>query len=152
MFNLQEPGEHPYCGDGIDLKHGFSYTPENLMNNGISFFNFYWQDLTNPTFEKILSAAQVVDFIIKHNHGKVLIHCHAGMGRTALLVGAYLLYSGHASDDKEAIKITKVSRPKCFEKGYNVKFMKLFHEFLVKLRFIFPLPSNQFDSPPPKHL
>ena len=51
VFNLQEPGEHPYCGDGIDLKHGFSYTPENLMKNGISYFNFYWKDLTNPSNE-----------------------------------------------------------------------------------------------------
>jgi len=35
VFNLEEPGEHPYCGDGIIPKVGFSYTPELLMNNGI---------------------------------------------------------------------------------------------------------------------
>ena len=52
------------------------------------------------------------------------------MGRTALLVGAYLLYSGIATDDKDAIKITKASRPKCFEKSYNVKFMKEFNHYL----------------------
>ena len=39
IINLQEPGEHPFCGDGIVAKTGFSYTPENLMNNQISFFN-----------------------------------------------------------------------------------------------------------------
>jgi hypothetical protein len=32
VFNLQEPGEHPYCGDGIIPKVGFSYNPELLMN------------------------------------------------------------------------------------------------------------------------
>lgn len=32
VFNLQEPGEHPFCGDGISSRTGFSYTPELLMN------------------------------------------------------------------------------------------------------------------------
>jgi protein tyrosine phosphatase domain-containing protein 1 len=74
---LQEPGEHPFCGDGINPKTGFSYTPELLMNEGISFFNFYWPDLTNPTFDMLLNTTQVMDFIIKQG-GKVLVHCHAG--------------------------------------------------------------------------
>lgn len=56
VFNLQEPGEHPFCGDGIIPKTGFSYTPELLMNNGISYFNFHWKDLTNPTFELLLNT------------------------------------------------------------------------------------------------
>jgi len=70
------------------------------------------------------------------------------MGRTALLVGAYLLYSGIATDDKDAIKITKASRPKCFEKSYNVKFMKEFNHYLKNLRMIFPVPlANSYASP-----
>jgi protein tyrosine phosphatase domain-containing protein 1 len=27
VLNLQEPGEHPYCGDGIIPTVGFSYVP-----------------------------------------------------------------------------------------------------------------------------
>ena len=99
---MQEPGEHPYCGDGIIPATGFSYTPELLMNNGISYFNFYWEDLTAPTFTKLLNTVQVMDFVIRQG-GKVLVHCHAGQGRTAILIGAYLIYSGLAKDDKEAI-------------------------------------------------
>jgi len=102
VFNLQEPGEHPFCGDGISKTTGFSYTPELLMKNGVSFFNFFWKDLTNPSFERCLSCVQVMDYIIK-NGGKVLVHCHAGQGRTALVIGACLIYSGFARDDKEAI-------------------------------------------------
>lgn len=47
-----------------------------------------------------------MDFIIKGG-GKVLVHCHAGQGRTALVIGAYLIYSGIAADHKEAIKLTR---------------------------------------------
>ena len=31
IFNLQEHGEHPYCGDGV-LPSGFSYKPETFMS------------------------------------------------------------------------------------------------------------------------
>jgi protein tyrosine phosphatase domain-containing protein 1 len=33
VFNLQEPGEHPFCGYGIKPS-GFSYYPEKLMAAG----------------------------------------------------------------------------------------------------------------------
>ena len=49
VFNLEEPGEHPYCGDGIIPKIGFSYTPEKLSDKGIAYYNFYWKDLTVPS-------------------------------------------------------------------------------------------------------
>ena len=35
IINLEEPGEHPYCGDGIIPRTGFAYTPEKLMNAGV---------------------------------------------------------------------------------------------------------------------
>lgn len=34
VFNLTEPGEHPYCGTGILEETGFPYSPERLMNAG----------------------------------------------------------------------------------------------------------------------
>ena len=49
VFNLQEPGEHPYCGDGIIPKIGYSYTPELLSNGGVAYYNFHWKDLTTPS-------------------------------------------------------------------------------------------------------
>lgn len=33
VFNLTQPGEHPFCGDSLKPS-GFPYTPENLMNAG----------------------------------------------------------------------------------------------------------------------
>lgn len=63
-----------------------------------------------------------MDFIIKGG-GRVLVHCHAGQGRTALVIGTYLLYSGIAKDTDDAVKQTKKNRPKCFSKAYNVTFL-----------------------------
>lgn len=37
IFNLTEPGEHPYCGDGILDSSGFPYCPEILMKAGSKF-------------------------------------------------------------------------------------------------------------------
>jgi len=34
IFNLTEPGEHPYCGCGILDASGFPYSPEKLMAVG----------------------------------------------------------------------------------------------------------------------
>ena len=64
VFNLEEPGEHPYCGDGIIPKTGFSYTPEFLMNNHIQYYNTYWKDLKLPSHEITLKIVQIIHKIV----------------------------------------------------------------------------------------
>jgi hypothetical protein len=34
IFNLTEPGEHPYCGFGVLESSGFPYSPELCMSSG----------------------------------------------------------------------------------------------------------------------
>ena len=58
IFNLQEPGEHSLCADGIDPRIGFSYNPDIFNNEGMAYFNFYWQDLKLPPKEKVLMICQ----------------------------------------------------------------------------------------------
>ena len=78
-----------------------------------------------------------MDFIIRQG-GKILVHCHAGQGRTAVLIGAYLIYSGIAKTDKEAIQLTRKGRPKCFSKSSNQSYMTQFIEGLAHHRYLFP--------------
>jgi hypothetical protein len=33
IINVQMPGEHSICGDGLVKEDGFSYAPEEFMNN-----------------------------------------------------------------------------------------------------------------------
>ena len=56
VFNLQEPGEHALCADGIDDKIGFSYNPDAFNEVGIAYHNFYWQDLKVPPNETMLTV------------------------------------------------------------------------------------------------
>jgi len=37
IFNLTEPGEHPFCGSGNENSSGFPYTPEKFMGVGSMF-------------------------------------------------------------------------------------------------------------------
>lgn len=111
VFNLEEPGEHPYCGDGIIPKTGFSYTPEDLMKGGIKYFNMHWKDLKVPDHNTTMRLCQLIHHLIVQGgpkrKNKVLVHCHAGQGRTAIIIGAYLMYAGLAWSPSEAIAQSK---------------------------------------------
>jgi len=123
IFNLQEPGEHPKCGDGIvNEKIGFAYTPENLQSKGISVYLFHWEDLTNPTFRDLIKNISLMDFHISRGQ-KVLVHCHAGQGRTALVIAAYLMYKRITTTVEDTIKYIRKQRPQCLKKGYNRKYL-----------------------------
>lgn len=107
MFNLEEPGEHPLCGDGlVSDEIGFSYDPELLSNAGIAYFNCYWQDLTLPDANTIKRICLQMDMFVKRGQ-RVLVHCHAGMGRTAIICASYLVYSGECQDGEEAVNLVK---------------------------------------------
>jgi len=52
--NLQEPGEHSLCADGINDETGLSYNPETFQAHGIATFNWFWEDLTCPSNEMVV--------------------------------------------------------------------------------------------------
>nr|VZI45240.1 unnamed protein product [Spirometra erinaceieuropaei] len=77
IINMQIPGEHPYCGDGIN-KSGFSYDPEVFMEAGIFYYNFAWRDYEVGSIRCVLDAVKVMMFALEQ--GRVAVHCHAGLG------------------------------------------------------------------------
>ena len=106
VINLQEPGEHSICADGIDDQIGFSYNPEAFQAVGIATFNWYWEDLTCPDFEKVLMICQNMNRFDRMGK-RIFVHCHAGTGRTALVISAYLYYSGMAKTGQDAVAKVK---------------------------------------------
>ncbi len=81
VFNLTEPGEHPFCGTGNQLYSGFPYNPETLMKSGIKHFNYCWQDMTAPSISLMMDIVQVAMNEL-YKEGRIAVHCHAGYGRT----------------------------------------------------------------------
>ena len=77
VVNLQTSGEHSQCGPGLETC-GFTYLPEELMKNGIYFYNYPLPDYGAPEVSMILDVVKVIDFSC--GCGKVAVHCHAGLG------------------------------------------------------------------------
>ena len=86
VFNLTEPGEHPYCGGGNLKESGFPYHPEKLMASGsktpnhskkcrniiskfdyidyvlfyvVKHFNYAWPDMTAPSLNLMKDIVRV---------------------------------------------------------------------------------------------
>lgn len=144
IFNLEEPGEHPNCGDGlVSLKVGFSYTPEKLHKHGISVYNFHWEDLTNPKITDILKNIKLMDMHIAKGEA-VLVHCHAGQGRTALVIAAYLMYKNITDSVEDTITYIQSQRKKCLRKEYNKKYLLEIGKEFNDLRQMFPVGKKHF--------
>lgn len=85
-------------------------------------------------------------FIIQggeERRNKVLVHCHAGQGRTAIIIGAYILFAGLCDNSTDTIKICREGRPKLFTNVYNQQYLKQFEKYLKEVRSIYPLQNQQ---------
>jgi protein-tyrosine phosphatase len=137
VFNLTEPGEHPYCGNLNCSKtkfasvvpittynlmnSGFPYDPEKLMVHGIKHFNFNWPDMTVPSMTMILDIVEIAINELNSGH-KIAIHCHAGYGRTGIAIACILIkLQGITSDD--VIRMIRSQRPGSIQTKQQVKFI-----------------------------
>eukprot|EP01116_Phalansterium_solitarium_P011974 TRINITY_DN27877_c0_g1_i1.p1 TRINITY_DN27877_c0_g1~~TRINITY_DN27877_c0_g1_i1.p1 ORF type:complete len:818 (+),score=25.11 TRINITY_DN27877_c0_g1_i1:498-2951(+) len=137
IVNLQLPGEHALCGDGLQ-PGGFSYRPEEFMDAGVHFYNFGWTDMTTPTLDLALSAVQVVCYVVSTG-GKVAVHCHAGLGRTGLIIACSLLSMGMSIN--EAIRTVRLHRRGSIQTKRQEEFISRFGRYLHELRIVFAIPK-----------
>ncbi|XP_036293561.1 protein tyrosine phosphatase domain-containing protein 1 isoform X3 [Pipistrellus kuhlii] len=134
VINLQRPGEHASCGNPLEQESGFTYLPEAFMEAGIYFYNFGWKDYGVASLTTILDMVKVMTFALQE--GKVAIHCHAGLGRTGVLIACYLVFATRMTAD-QAIIFVRAKRPNSIQTRGQLLCVREFTQFLIPLRNIF---------------
>lgn len=134
IVNCQEKGEHPICGspfnDGLD-PCGFAYSTNELENNGIHVLKCGWKDFGPPSsFSHIIKVVKTMYYYIHTLNKKILVHCHAGYGRTAIAVCCYLIYEKNVSPEEARQEFRKGPRKNCLSGGVQFEYCKEFYEYL----------------------
>ncbi|KAG9428961.1 protein tyrosine phosphatase domain-containing protein 1 [Apis mellifera carnica] len=144
IINLQTPGEHASCGGPLE-ESGFTYDPNIFMKHGIYYYNFALKDYGDATMSKLLDMVKVVAFAVQE--GRVAIHCHAGLGRTGVLIACYLIYSLRVRAN-DAIRFVRMKRPSAIQTRGQILCIQDFEHFVLPQMIVFPLNSTIGDRKP----
>lgn len=107
-------------------------------------YNFGWKDMTTPTVQLMLNIVQVVAGHLEAGL-KIAVHCHAGLGRTGLVIACSLVYS-HQMPPDEAVATVRLHRPGSVQTARQQEFVTSFHTYLAKLRLVFAAhPAERFS-------
>ncbi len=99
------------------------------------------RDWTPPSTAQLRMGAALIDEAIRAGH-KVLVHCHAGVGRSTLQCGAYLVFTGMTLD--EAWQLIKTKRPRA---EWNERQQRAIEEFAAAVAAERRAVSVPIDGP-----
>ena len=133
IVNLQVEREHPNCGavykDGLDI-NGFSYSPVELEKNGIHVFYCGWIDFTPKSYFHMVKIVKKMFYYIHTLNKKVIVHCHAGMGRTGIVLACYKIFEKKISAENARKEISVGERKSCLKLGKQFIYCQEFEKFL----------------------
>ena len=139
IINVQRAGEHPYCGpnEGLDKESGFTYSPSKFESKGIKVKLCGWQDMGVPeSLDFMLDIVKEMYHYINFENKKVLVHCHAGYGRTGIVIACYKIFSEHTTAEN-AIKEIRAKRKQCIQKSSQFEYCVNFYKYISRLREMF---------------
>ena len=137
IINCQQTGEHALCGPGIQ-PHGFSYHPDELPHT--HHYNFGWIDMGTPPIERMLNIVQVMA-MHEMRGGRVAVHCHAGYGRTGMVIACYLVFAHHYSADM-AITTVRLKREGSVQTKEQKRFCYRFEQYIKHLRYQYHISAS----------
>ena len=140
IINCQINGEHPYCGPnkGLEEDCGFSYNPSVFISEGIEVLCKGFKDLTPPdTLDFILEIVRRMAYVVKYKKGRILVHCHAGNGRTGIVLVCFFMYYLNKSYDDALTELRKL-RKKGVEKITQEIYCQKFEEYINEIKNFFP--------------
>ena len=73
---------------------------------------------------------------INFENKKVLVHCHAGYGRTGIVIACYKIFSEHTTAEN-AIKEIRAKRKQCIQKSSQFEYCVNFYKYISRLREMF---------------
>ncbi|KAL6119172.1 ptpdc1 [Pungitius sinensis] len=142
VINLQIPGEHANCGNPLEPESGFSYRPEVFMENNIYYYNFGWSDYGVASLATVLDMVKVMAFALQE--GKIAVHCHAGLGRTGVLLACFLAFATRLNAN-QAIVYVRAKRPNSIQTRGQLRCVRDFVKFLAPLRSVFCRAEPRFN-------
>ncbi len=136
---MQRQGEHPYCGPnkGLELISGFTYLPESFTTEGIRVRLSGWKDMNVPnSIQFMLDIVKDMMHSVKDKKKSVLVHCHAGYGRTGIVLACFIIYSSNKSVGEVVNEIRSIRR-ECIQKKAQKKYCETFKECKDNFQNIF---------------
>jgi len=134
IINLQTPGEHSSCGPPLEKESLFTYKPQVFMDNDIFFYNFGWKDYGVTSLATLLDMVKVMTFAL--GEGKVAVHCHAGLGRTGVLIACYLVYAYRLQPSTAILRI-RAKRSNSIQTRGQIACIHDFANYLKPLEVVF---------------
>ena len=144
IVNLQLPGEHPYCGPIEKLdESGFSYSPSLFESEGIHVGLYGWKYMNVPnSLNHMLSIVKSMYYYIHNLKKKILVHCHAGYGRTGIVIACFKIFDESISAEVAKAEIRKI-RPKCIQNKDQFLYCSNFQEYIKRLKGNFYLKEKR---------
>ncbi|KAA8590873.1 hypothetical protein FQN60_001816, partial [Etheostoma spectabile] len=106
------------------------------------FYNFGWSDYGVANLTTVLDMVKVMAFALQE--GKIAIHCHAGLGRTGVLLACFLAYATRMTPN-QAILYVRAKRPNSIQTRGQLSCVRHFVQFLAPLRSVFSCAEPRFN-------
>lgn len=149
VLNCQEVGEHASCGPGLLAHTGFSYDPDTLEQHNIGYFHVAWPDMSVPSLPHMLRIVQLMHSVVCFDGKKVAVHCHAGLGRTGLVIACYMVFSLGFSAAHATLEV-RDRRPGALQTHAQEAFVLVFEKWVQHLLCCLPAAGANACSKVPR--